>query len=161
LKLDADHAWWLLSVRVKRVCGRNGGNSVEMDNGGGSVYLELMKNLPSHPDWCSSFYGKLAEDGEWNVDAFWRLHVDLLQIAKDFHNEECISRELLYALIYVQNGVLNSIVYNLSKKDAFKIINIDENSIMKFKERFDSAMICIGAGDILPETSFDLVNPLL
>lgn len=125
------------------------------------MHFELEKNLPSHPNWSDSFYGKLAEEGEWDVEAFWRLHLDLLNIAKGVQNEKFIARDLVCALVYIQNGVLDAIAYNSSKRDIFNIRNIDENSIMQFKERFSNAMISICTGDIPPEASFDLVNPLL
>lgn len=122
---------------------------------------ELERNIPRNPNWEGSFYERLTEYGEWNTDAFWLLHLDLLQVAESANTDEPIDRKLSYMLLYIQQRVNNLTTAHFSKNDVFEISNIKEEKLYEFKERFDMAILGAVTGELLPESSFDLVNPLV
>ncbi|WP_261841400.1 immunity 41 family protein [Aliamphritea ceti] len=70
--------------------------------------VEIFKNIPGDGclEWEDSFYGYLSEHGEWDLDKFWVLHKALIDIAKEIDDELSVSRELSYALLYIQQNVL-------------------------------------------------------
>ena len=122
---------------------------------------ELERNIPNHPNWEGSFYEKLTECGEWNIDSFWLLHIELLNIAKKQKLDLPVERELSYMLLLIQQGLLGLIAAHFTKNDVFEISNIDNELLYEFKERFELAILGAITGEVLPETSFDLANPLL
>jgi Immunity protein 41 len=122
---------------------------------------ELERNMPNHENWEGSFHERLTEYGEWNADAFWLLHIDLLNIAKNAKPETLVERDLAYMLLYIQQRVLKLITAHFVKKDVFKIKNIPVAQLYEYKERFEMAIIGAVTGVVLPESSFDLVNPLV
>jgi hypothetical protein len=125
------------------------------------VSQELQRNLPNHENWEGSFYERLIEYGEWNADAFWLLHLDLLNIAKNTDPESLVERDIAYMLLYIQQRVLKLITAHFAKNDGFKIKNITLAQLYEYKERFEMAIIGAVTGVVLPESSFDLVNPLV
>ena len=122
---------------------------------------ELERNIPNHCDWEGSFYETLTEHGEWNADAFWKLHLELISIAQGVNAESPVNRELSYMLLYLQQRVLDLISAHFNKNDYFKIKNLNNEKLFEFKERFEIAILGAITGEILPESSFDLVSPLL
>ena len=122
---------------------------------------ELERNIPNHRDWEGSFYETLTEYGEWNADAFWKLHLELISIAQGVNAESPVNRELSYMLLYLQQRVLNLISAHFNENDCFKIKNLNNENLFEFKERFEIAILGAITGEILSESSFDLVNPLL
>ena len=125
------------------------------------MYLELKRNLPTSNNWEGSFYERLTEYGEWNHEAFWVLHFELISIAKSINRSKSIDRELSIALVTLQQKVLNLVVAHFNKKDTFKILNLKRELLLNFIERFEIAILGVLSGVIPPESSFDLVNPLL
>ncbi len=122
---------------------------------------ELERNIPGHRDWEGSFYENLTEYGEWNADAFWKLHLELTSIARGVDAESPVNRELSYMLLYLQQRVLNLISAHFNENDCFKINNLSNEKLFEFKERFEISILGVITGEILSESSFDLVNPLL
>jgi len=125
------------------------------------MHMELKRNLPTNNNWESSFYERLSEYGEWNYKAFWILHLELINIAKNINDSEIIERELATILITLQQKILNLIVAHFNKKDIFKISNLKEEELFDFIERFEMAILGALSGVVIPESSFDLVNPLI
>lgn len=124
-------------------------------------YPELARNIPGNAEWEGSFYERLTEYGEWNEAAFWKLHQELIEIAKSVNGEIYVSRHLMHMLVFIQERVLNLISAHLNVDDAFEISNLSVDSIYQFKERFQMAIIGVVTGEVLPESSFDLENPLM
>jgi hypothetical protein len=122
---------------------------------------ELERNMPNHENWEGSFHERLTEYGEWNANAFWLLHIDLLNIAKNTEPKSPVERDIAYMLLYIQQRVLKLIAAHFAKNDVFKIKNIAVAQLYEYKERFEMAIIGAVTGEVLPESSFDLVNPLL
>ncbi len=81
---------------------------------------ELERNIPNHRDWEGSFYETLTEYGEWNVDAFWKLNLELISIAQGVNSESSVNRELSYMLLCLQQRVLNLISAHFNENDYFK-----------------------------------------
>ena len=125
------------------------------------MFPELERNIPRHPNWEGSFFERLTEYGEWNTDAFWVLHLELLKIAKERGPELNIDRDLAYMLLYIQQRVLNLVAAHFAKNDVFHINNLSGEELYKYKERFDMAIIGAVTGETLPEESFDKINPLV
>ena len=122
---------------------------------------ELERNIPNNPNWEGSFYETLTEYGEWNAEAFWKLHLELTFIAKGVNAESPVNRELSYMLLYLQQRVLNLISAHFNGNDCFKIKNLTNEQLFEFKERFEMAILGVITGEVLSESSFDLINPLL
>ncbi|MCG7490195.1 immunity 41 family protein [Vibrio sp. Of14-4] len=125
------------------------------------MYSELERNIPGHANWEGSFYERLSEYGEWDSETFWVLHSELLDIAKKQDLHSPVIRELAYMLLYIQQRVLNLISAHFAENDFFEISNIDTEQLYEFRERFEMAILGTITGKVLPETSFDLVNPLI
>ncbi len=125
------------------------------------MHSELLRNIPGNPNWEGSFYERLTEYGEWDSKSFWILHLDLLNIAKQQISDRPIERELAYMLLLLQQKVLTLISAHFTKNDVFQIDNINTEQLYEFKERFEMAILGAISGEVLPESSFDLVNPLV
>ena len=121
---------------------------------------ELERNIPGHSNWEGSFFERLTEYGEWDQEAFWYLHKELVELAQRA-DEHSVDRELAYMLLYLQQRVLNLVAAHFAKNDVFNITNLKGEQLYEFKERFDMAILGVITGEVLPESSFDLVNPLL
>lgn len=121
---------------------------------------ELERNIPGHSNWEGSFFERLTEYGEWDREAFWRLHQELVELAQRA-DKNPVDRDLAYMLLYLQQRVLNLVASHFAKNDVFKITNLKGEQLYEFKERFDMAILGVITGEVLPESSFDLVNPLL
>ncbi|PHR93907.1 MAG: hypothetical protein COA78_32540 [Blastopirellula sp.] len=126
----------------------------------GEYVNELERNLPGHQNWEGSFFERLTEYGDWEANAFWRLHLELLQLARSTNVNESVDRELSYMLLYIQQKVLNLISAHFDKDDVFNISNLTNEQLHEYQERFDMAILGVVTGKVLPESSFDLVNPL-
>jgi len=124
------------------------------------MHSELERNIPGNSNWEGSFYERLTEYGEWDINAFWRLHFDLLNIAQNQDTALLVDRELAYRLLYLQQRVLTLISSHFSKDIEWEISNINSEQIYEFTERFEMAILGAISGEVLPEASFDLVNPL-
>lgn len=125
------------------------------------MYAEFERNMPGHEDWEGSFYERLTEYGEWNLDAFWKLHLDLHRIASAVGSSDSLDRDLATNLLTLQQKVLNLIAAHFHKNDVFRIENVTEEMLSALTERFEFAIIDAVTGEIVPESAFDLVNPLL
>ena len=125
------------------------------------MHSELERNMPGQSNWEGSFYERLTEYGEWDSESFWVLHLELLNIASNQDVNLPINRELAYMLLYLQQRVLNLISAHFTENDGFEISNINSEEIYEFKERFEMAILGAITGELLAETSFDLVNPLV
>ena len=125
------------------------------------MYSELERNLPGHPDWEGSFYEKLTDYGEWDVNAFWKLHLDFLEIAESVNGSNTISRDLARKLLLLQQKVLNLVSSHFNDNDVYEIANIETDLLYEFIERFEMAILGAVSGEVHPESSFGLVNPLV
>jgi hypothetical protein len=125
------------------------------------MHSELFRNIPGNSNWEGSFYERLTEYGEWDSKSFWVLHLDLLNIAKQQISNQPVERELAYTLLQLQQKVLSLISANFAKDDVFNISNINTEQLYEFQERFEMAILGAISGEVLPESSFDLVNPLV
>lgn len=121
----------------------------------------IFKNLPSNPQWVGSFYEKLTEYGIWDADEFWKLHFDLVQVAKRDNYSESIDRELALAVITLYSKINNLIFSHYNKNDIFKISNLTSDELFAFQERFEHSIIGFFSGDVIAESSYDLTNPIL
>ena len=122
---------------------------------------ELEKCEGSHPMWIGSFFEKLIEYGVWDEDEFWKLHKNLVGIAVALKNDVTVEKSLLSLLLRIQKCLNDYLIYHLDKESSYSIKNVSTEKLFQFIERFDSAIISIGTGEIIPEVSFDLKNPLL
>ena len=50
---------------------------------------------------------------------------------------------------------------HFNKNDTVKLKGVTDEQLHEFMERFDLAIQGISSGEVLPESSFDLVNPLI
>lgn len=119
----------------------------------------IYQNIPGNPHWIGSFYERLVEYGEWNVDEFWRLHLALIEAAKNSSKSEQINRALALAVVKIHLRVSGLISAHFDNNDVFKITNLSHEEIHQFKERLDLAVSGVFSGEVLPESSFDLKRP--
>ena len=125
------------------------------------MHSELLRNIPGNSNWEGSFYERLTEYGEWDSKSFWALHLDLLNIAKQQITNQPVDRELAYMLLLLQQKVFTLTSAHFTKIDVFEISNINSEQLYEFQERFNMAILGAITGEVLPESSFDLVNPLV
>lgn len=125
------------------------------------MHENLYRNLPGHPNWEGSFYEQLTEYGLWERDEFWKLHLDFISIALALNTSSSIDRHLALCVVTLNQKINNLIAAHFNRNDVFKITNINQEEILKFTERLEHAVISVFSGDILPESAFDLTNPLI
>ena len=126
----------------------------------GAIVEELERNMPGHSNWEGSFFERLTEYGEWNRKSFWALHRELLELAS-LANDKPVERNLAYMLLYLQQRVLSLVAAHFATNDVFNISNLEGEQLYEFRERFDMAILGVITGEVLSESSFDLMNPLL
>ncbi|WP_423681469.1 hypothetical protein [Undibacterium sp. WLHG33] len=126
-----------------------------------SMFENIFRNLPGNVNWEGSFYEQLTEFGRWDAKEFWMLHLDLINAADKFKNFDSVDKELALGIVTLQSKIARLFIAHFNERDAFKIINLSEENLYAFKERFDLAVIGVFSGEVLSEDSFDLVNPLL
>ena len=125
------------------------------------MYPELARNMPGNANWEGSFYERLTEYGEWNEEAFWKLHREFIEVAKSVNDESYVNKQLVHMLMFIQQRVLNLIAAHFNVNDSFQISNLSVDLVHEFKERFEMAVIGVVTGEVFSESSFDLKNPLL
>jgi hypothetical protein len=132
---------------------------VSVDNA--IMYAQIFRNLPGNPNWEGSFYEKLTEHGNWCIEEFWKLHLDLVEAAQIQAHAVTIDRELALAVatLYARISNLVSAHYNIN--DVFQIGNLSENELLNFTERLEHAILGVFSGRVIPESSYDVSNPLV
>ncbi|MFZ6843405.1 hypothetical protein [Undibacterium sp. RuTC16W] len=125
------------------------------------MYEQIFRNLPGNPNWEGSFYETLTEYGNWSVDEFWKLHLDLIETAKIGGSAVVISRELAWGVVTLYSKIFNLISAHYNMNDSFQIKNLAPDELIAFTERFQHAMLGVFSGEVLPESSYDLINPLI
>lgn len=121
----------------------------------------IYRNVPENPEWIGSFYERLVEYGEWNIPEFWQLHHALIEAAIASRQSEKIDRMLALSVVKIHLRVSGAIAAHFDKNDVFNISNLSYDEIHEFKERLDLAVSGVFSGEIIPESSFDLKNPLM
>ncbi|MGD8113141.1 hypothetical protein [Vibrio sp. TRT 17S01] len=124
---------------------------------------EIYKNAPGDgsPDWEHTFYGHLSEYGEWDIEKFWIFHKALIEVGMLVKEGTSVDRNLAYALLYIQHGVLVHISSHFDSRVSWKFESIDDEELHDYAERFQLAILGAISGDIVPESSFALINPLI
>lgn len=125
------------------------------------MYAQIFKNLPGHPDWEGSFYERLTEYGDWDFAEFWKLHLDLVEAACFEARSEVVSRELALAVTTLHSKVLNLISAHYNVRDGFLINNLSPDELIAFTERFEHAVLAVFSGEVIAESSYDLINPFV
>lgn len=123
-------------------------------------YKDLFRNLPGNDDWEGSFYEKLVEYGIWDKTEFWKLHKDLIAVAKDLDSKK-VERTVATAIVRLYVKIASLISSHFHENDIFKIKNLSNSEILEYNERLDLAIVGAFSGEILEEKRFDLKNPLL
>lgn len=123
-------------------------------------YSNLFRNLPGNSDWEGSFYENLVENGIWDEVEFWKLHFDLIDIARD-SDEKNIDRNISAAVMRIYVKIASLISAHFRQNDIFRIHGLSDSKISEYKERLDLAAIGAFSGEILEERRFDTMNPLL
>jgi len=125
------------------------------------MQAEILRNLPGNPNWEGSFYERLSQHGFWDVAEFWKLHLALVVSATDFAACTHIGRPLAAGVATLQARISNLIAAHYNAHDAFQISNLTAAELNAFSERFEHAVLAVFSGAVLPESSYDLVNPLV
>lgn len=121
---------------------------------------EIFRNLPGNPNWEGSFYEQLTEYGIWNSDEFWKLHLALTEAALRPTGSEFIDRKVALAVATLQAEISRLVSAHYDANDVFEIKNLTPTDLHAFYERFEHAVLSVYSGEVLPESSYDLVNPL-
>ena len=124
-------------------------------------YNYFIKNFPLHLNWQESFYAKLTEGGIWDRDEFWKLHRDLGWITSELMDSDCMERDFATDLVWLLSRINELYVAHFDKNDVFQILNLSDDELRQFKERFDVAVHGVFSGELLSEAEFELVNPLI
>ncbi|QSX36873.1 Imm41 family immunity protein [Shewanella sedimentimangrovi] len=122
---------------------------------------EIERYSASHPDWEGSFSERLYEYCEWNVSEFWKLHKALVELAIALRDKNQIDKQLFGRILGIQKSVWSIVAAHFNELDAVKLAGVTDEQLHEFIERFDLAIVGLSTGEVLPESSFDLVNPLL
>jgi hypothetical protein len=125
------------------------------------VYEPIFQNLPGNPAWEGSFYERLVEDAFWDKNEFWKLHLALVKAARAPRSQETMDRELAHAVAKIQSRVLGLVAAHYNPSDIFTISNLTPDELHGFVERFEHAIIGVFSGEVLPESSYELTNPLV
>ena len=64
-------------------------------------------------------------------------------------------------VIGIQNSVLTMVTAHFDPNDSARINGISDDQLRLFMERFNQAIMGICSGEVLPEYSFDIANPLI
>ena len=120
----------------------------------------VFANLPGSPEWPASFWGRLVEGCVWDTDEFWRLHLALLTVAESLQSSSDLDRELACAVVRIQARVMGALTAHYDPDDHFKILNLDDQELREYAERFEHAALSLFSGEVLPESSYDLQSPL-
>jgi hypothetical protein len=123
--------------------------------------LQIFRNLPANPDWEGSFYEQLTEHGDWNIVEFWKLHLDLVEVARSEDLSTGVSRELALAVATLFAKIKNLISAHYNVNDVFQINNLSADELFAFSERLEHAVLGVFSGQVLAESSYDLTSPLL
>lgn len=121
----------------------------------------LYRNSTSHPEWEGSFVERLYEYNEWDEKAFWQIHKELIELADEYSLVDSVPKDIAVRIVALQKNVCTSLAANFNRNDVFCIKNIDTERLHQFMERFDMAVLGVFTGQVLPESSFDLMSPLL
>ena len=124
-------------------------------------YKYFIKNFPRHLNWQESFYAKLTESGIWDRDEFWKLHRDLIGITSELMDSDSMERDFAADLVWLLSRINELYVAHFDKNDVFVISNLSDDEVRQFKERFDVAVLGVFSGELLLESEFELVNPLI
>lgn len=125
------------------------------------MYEQIFRNLPGNPNWEGSFYEQLTEFGKWNRDEFWKLHLELLSVAQFEARSETLDRAVALAVVTLYSKISSLISANYNTNDVFKIVNLTNDDLGAFTERLQHAVLSVFSGKIIPESSYDLTNPLI
>ncbi|NUU02826.1 Imm41 family immunity protein [Herbaspirillum robiniae] len=125
------------------------------------MYENIFRNLPGSPNWEGSFYEQLAEFGKWDPDEFWKLHLDLISAAQIEAQSEAVDRALALAVVTLYSNISSLILANFNSNDGFEIANLSRDELRAFMERLEHAVHGVFSGEIIPERSYDLTNPLI
>jgi len=121
----------------------------------------ILGNLPGAAGFESSFCKRLAEQAVWDATEFWKLHQDLVQVARETAVSGTVRRELALAVVTSYSRILALVVAHYDKNDPFQIRCVSRDELYAFCERLRLAVLGVFNGEVLPEASFYLQNPLL
>jgi Immunity protein 41 len=124
-------------------------------------YENILRNLPGNPRWEGSFYEQLTEHGRWDIDEFWILHLALTEAAIALSQSDMIKKEIALSVVTLQSKVSHLLIAHFNENDVFEISNLSVDELIDFRERFYLAVISVFSGEVIPESSFDLANPLI
>ena len=124
------------------------------------LFDEIQRNLPGSSDWQGSFYEQLTEHGLWSMGEFWKLHLCLVETAHSFRFKP-VARNQALAVVTLQGKIMNLVAAHYDQNDAFFIRNLAPNELHAFVERFQHAVLSVFSGEVIPEASYDIVNPLI
>ena len=122
---------------------------------------EIERFSANHNEWEGSFSEKLYEYGEWDIKEFWKLHKNLIELAIYLRDHDQIDKVLMGRILGIQKSVWTIVASHFNKNDVVNLQGITDEKLHDFIERFDMAILGITSGEVLPESSFDLVNPLI
>jgi hypothetical protein len=125
------------------------------------VFEHILRNIPGNATWEGSFCERLAEHGEWNASEFWQLHLALTQAGSVARKSDSIDRELAQCVVKMYSRISGLIAAHFDANDVFKISNLGYEELHQFKERLDLAVVGVFSGEVIPESSFELMSPLI
>lgn len=85
----------------------------------------------------NSFQYELLEECMWNTEKYWDLEKKIINIIKDLYNKNMISKNLARNLYYLCDSIQGAIQCSLSQNDSFEIANLDIESILYYRDRFN------------------------
>lgn len=124
------------------------------------MYVQIYRNLPGNSDWEGSFYERLAEYGDWSIVEFWRLHFDLVGVARSEDSSAGVNRELALAVATLFAKITNLISAHYNVNDVFQIENLSSDELLAFTERLEHAVLGVFSGQVIAESSYELTSPL-
>lgn len=124
-------------------------------------YNEILRNLPGHPNWDGSFYEQLVEYGRWDSNEFWKLHLEIIILARDLVEFDSIKRSTALKIVWLQSKIKDLLIANFNAGDGYEISGLNTITIFSYMERLDAAILGVFSGEVIPESEFELANPLI
>ena len=98
----------------------------------------IMRNLPGHSEWESSFYGQLSEYRHWNNGYYEELKSELESLCKDLVSDSHVTKELAYSVLFLQQKIMMIFQCHYDPMDSVHIQGVETETIRELDEELQA-----------------------
>ncbi|GIP21037.1 Imm41 family immunity protein [Paenibacillus sp. J22TS3] len=106
-----------------------------------------------------SFIYGLHENAHFDVSAFWDYYNSLVFITKETKENRDLDRKTTDMVCYTYSYIMRSLVWNFCPDDLYSISNLPADDLNLYVERLEIAFMGYIKGQVINDSSFELVNP--